>query len=112
MVFIHVHRIRLNGCGIFDMLTFDPGTKPPALLHYQQEDLLQFGQLVVSLAVGSLAAIHNLSKSLELIGGHFSLDLKNVILYLLSKPSSFKSVDDVITMIGPRILHEINNAHL
>ncbi|KAJ3170528.1 PAB-dependent poly(A)-specific ribonuclease subunit 3 [Geranomyces variabilis] len=102
------NRIRLNCCGIFDMLSFDSGK---SISQYQQEDLLHFGQLIVALACGSLHAIHNLPKSIDHIVRHNSIDLKNVILYLLSKPSSYKSVDDVVTMIGPRILHEINSAH-
>ncbi|KNC98622.1 hypothetical protein, variant 1 [Spizellomyces punctatus DAOM BR117] len=102
------NRIRLNCCGIFDMLTYDAGKNIPS---HQQEDLLHFGQLIVALACGSLAAVHNLPKSIEYIVRHYSVDMKNVILYLLSKPSSYKSIDDVVTMIGPRILHEINSAH-
>ncbi|KAJ3013776.1 PAB-dependent poly(A)-specific ribonuclease subunit 3 [Thoreauomyces humboldtii] len=123
------NRIRLNCCGIFDMLAYDGGKNVP---HHQvsivyegsvdlsltvlafglkQEDLLHFGQLIVALACGSLAAVHNLPKSIEYIVRHYSMDMKNVILYLLSKPSNYKSIDDVVTMIGPRILHEINSAH-
>ncbi|KAJ3092231.1 PAB-dependent poly(A)-specific ribonuclease subunit 3 [Quaeritorhiza haematococci] len=102
------NRIRLNCCGIFDMLTYDGGKTIP---HYQQDDLLHFGQLIVALACGSLASVHNLPKSIEYISRQYSADLKNVVLYLLSKPSNYKTIDDVITMIGPRILHEINSAH-
>ncbi|KAI9000236.1 kinase-like domain-containing protein [Gaertneriomyces semiglobifer] len=102
------NRIRLNCCGISDMLTFDAGKNIP---QHQQEDLLHFGQLIVALACGSLAAVHNLPKSIEFIVRHNSMDMKNVILYLLSKPNAYKCIDDVVTMIGPRILHEINSAH-
>ncbi|RKO90190.1 hypothetical protein BDK51DRAFT_28582, partial [Blyttiomyces helicus] len=100
--------IRLGSCGIFDMLTYDGGKN---VSHYQQDDLLHFGQLVVALACGSLGAVHNLPKSVDYIVRHYSVDMKNIILYLLSKPSSYKTIDDVIFMIGPRILHEINSAH-
>ncbi|KAJ3300231.1 PAB-dependent poly(A)-specific ribonuclease subunit 3 [Borealophlyctis nickersoniae] len=102
------NRIRLNCCGIFDMITYDGGKNTA---HFQQEDLLHFGQLIVALACGSLGAVHNLPKSIDYIVRHYSVDLKNVMLYLLTKPSHYKTIDDVITMIGPRILHEINSAH-
>ncbi|KAI8914902.1 hypothetical protein DFJ77DRAFT_463882 [Powellomyces hirtus] len=120
------NRIRLNCCGIFDMLSYthqpspnnthNPSKTPTptsssTTAHHQQEDLLHFGQLIVALACGSLSAVHNLPKSIDHIIRHNSIDLKNVILYLLSKPSSYKTIDDVVTMIGPRILHEINSAH-
>ncbi|KAJ3127746.1 PAB-dependent poly(A)-specific ribonuclease subunit 3 [Nowakowskiella sp. JEL0407] len=103
------NRIRLNCCGIFDMINYDGGKN---ILHYQQEDLLHFGQLILALSCGSLTAVHNITKSLEYVSRQYTSDLKNVLLYLLSKPSQHKSIDDVIAMIGPRILQEINNAHI
>ncbi|CAG8536238.1 2113_t:CDS:10 [Paraglomus brasilianum] len=102
------NRIRLNCCGIMDLLTYDGGKNLP---HYQQEDLLSFGQLLVSLACHPHASNHNLQKSIDFISRQYSPDLKNVILYLLSNPSPVKSIDDVVAMIGPRLLHEINSAH-
>ncbi|KAJ1565039.1 PAB-dependent poly(A)-specific ribonuclease subunit 3, partial [Nowakowskiella sp. JEL0078] len=102
------NRIRINCVGIFDLITFDGGKN--VSLH-QQEDLLRFGQLILVLACGSLNAVHNLQKSVDHVGRQYSSDFKNVLLYLLSKPSPLKTIDDVIAMIGPRILHEINNSH-
>ncbi|KAJ3197498.1 PAB-dependent poly(A)-specific ribonuclease subunit 3 [Irineochytrium annulatum] len=105
------NRIRLNCCGIFDMLTYDGNSNPAILQQFQHDDLLHFGQLVMALACGSLVALHNISKSIDFISRHYSLDLKNIMIYLLSKPHMHKSINDVITMIGPRILHEINSAN-
>ncbi|KAF0440403.1 pab-dependent polya-specific ribonuclease subunit pan3 [Gigaspora margarita] len=102
------NRIRVNCCGIMDMLAFDGGKN---IHYYQQEDLLHFGHLIISLACNSLTSIHNLPKSIELISRQYSHDLKNVILYLISKPTPDKTIDDVVTMIAPKILHEINSAH-
>ncbi|KXS11673.1 hypothetical protein M427DRAFT_102239, partial [Gonapodya prolifera JEL478] len=102
------NRFRLNCCGLLDMLMFDVGK---ALPQQQQEDLIRFGQLIACLACLSLTAAQNLPKSIDFLSRNFSTDLKNVTLYLLSKPSPMKNVDDVITMMGPRILHEINSAH-
>ncbi|KAJ3387933.1 PAB-dependent poly(A)-specific ribonuclease subunit 3 [Entophlyctis sp. JEL0112] len=76
-----------------------------------QDDLVNFGRLIVSLACGSLGAVHNLTKSLETISKHYSAELKNVILALLSKRNSFKGIDDVLTMIMPKILQEANSAY-
>ncbi|KAI9325132.1 hypothetical protein BDR26DRAFT_879981 [Obelidium mucronatum] len=102
------NRVRLNCCGIFDMINFDGGKNT---LQFQQDDLVNFGRLIVSLACGSLAAVHNLPKSLEYISRQYSIDLKNVILLLLSKRSNYKSIDEVLTMIMPRILQEANSAN-
>ncbi|CAG8488906.1 7888_t:CDS:10 [Diversispora eburnea] len=100
-------RIRVNCCGILDMINYDGGKNIP---HYQQDDLLNFGKLIISLACNSLSSVHN-PKSIDFISRHYSPDFKNVTLYLLSKPSPTKSIDDVVTMIGTRILHEINGVH-
>jgi PAB-dependent poly(A)-specific ribonuclease subunit 3 len=102
------NRIRLNCCGVLDMLQFDGGQN---LVRHQQEDLLAFGKLMVSLACNSLTAIHNLPKSFEYISRHYSSDLKNVVLYLLSKPLPTKTIDEVVSLIGPRLISEINSAH-
>jgi len=93
---------------MFDLLKYDGGKN---YLHYQQEDLLHFGQLIVSLACGSNVAIQNLSSSIDYISRHHSLDLKSVILYLLSKPSPMKNIDDILSMAGSRVLQELDNTN-
>lgn len=116
------NRIRINACGIFDILTFD-GTnrnKNYQVNHklktkinitfksLQQDDLLSLGHLIIALATGTLTSVHFIAQSIDYISKNFSTDLKNSVLYLMSKPSQFKSIDDVITMIGPRLLQELN----
>ncbi|KAJ3227060.1 PAB-dependent poly(A)-specific ribonuclease subunit 3 [Clydaea vesicula] len=101
------NRFRLNCLGILDMITFDNNVVKN-LPHYQQQDLLQFGQLITVLGCGSIQAVANPQKAFEILSRLYSGDCKKVCLYLLSKPSSFKTIDDVITMLGPRILQEIN----
>ncbi|ORX88988.1 hypothetical protein K493DRAFT_331279 [Basidiobolus meristosporus CBS 931.73] len=102
------NRIRLNCCGIYDMLSY-ASTRNTA--HYQQEDLLQFGQLLTCLACNSSSALANLPKSIDFIARHYSPDVKNLILYLLSKPSTTKNIDDIIGMLGPKMLLELNRTH-
>ncbi|KAJ3220008.1 PAB-dependent poly(A)-specific ribonuclease subunit 3 [Dinochytrium kinnereticum] len=99
------NRIRLNCCAIFDIINYDGGK---SLQMFQHDDLIHFGQLLVALACGSLSAVANISKSIEHVSATCSQDLKNVVLFLLSKPSNMKTIDDVLLMIGPRILAEIN----
>jgi len=45
---------------------------------------------------------------LDHISRHYSPDVKNLVLFLISKPGPAKSVDEVIRMIGPRILNELD----
>ncbi|KAF9355198.1 PAB-dependent poly(A)-specific ribonuclease subunit 3 [Mortierella sp. NVP85] len=100
------NRIRLNCCGIMDMLTFDSS---PNVAHLQQDDILNLGQLMLTLACKSLTATHNIPKSIDYIAQHYSQDLKNIILFLMSQPVPMKTVDQVITMLGARVLQEVND---
>jgi PAB-dependent poly(A)-specific ribonuclease subunit 3 len=56
--------------------------------------------------------MQQLTHSFDLISRYYSSDLKNAILYLFSKPSTTKSIDDFVTMIAPFILQEINSTQL
>ena len=103
------NRIRLNACGVLDIVQYGSNQN---VANQQQEDLIMFGQLIVALATGSLSSIHHLQKSVEYISKTQSPELKNVVMYLLSKPSHFKNIDDVIVMLGPQILNDINSAHV
>jgi PAB-dependent poly(A)-specific ribonuclease subunit 3 len=47
---------------------------------------------------------------LEHIARHYSPDVKNLVMFLISKPGPLKSIDDVIRMLGPRILNELDAA--
>lgn len=126
------NRIRFGSCGILDLLSYDGGKNvqqfqvgriPPSksifehlfLLRFmssvQQEDLINFGQLVIALACGTLAAIHNLPQSIDFIFRTGSADLRRLIQYLLSKPSPTKSIDDVVAIIGPRLLNDMNSSY-
>lgn len=65
----------------------------------QQEDLVLFGKLVLALCCNNVAAFNNLPKSLDNLSRHYSQDLKNVVLFLLTKPGLHK-VSVVVTGMG------------
>lgn len=77
-------RIRLSGAAVPDVVTFDGQAANPLgiIPHYQQEDLLALGKLVLALACRSLLAVHrdNMQASLELVSRTYSNDLRNLIL--------------------------------
>lgn len=50
--------------------------------------------------------MHNLQSSLDAIQNAYSPDVKLIILYLLGKPGPGKCVDDILVMLGPRLLNE------
>lgn len=99
----------MNGASILDVLQYDGGLN---VARHQQEDLLAFGKLIIALACNSVESFQDLSQSFDYITRHYSPDLKNLILYLLGKPLPTKNIDEVIVMIGPHILHEINCSQL
>lgn len=100
------NRLRLNCCSIFDVLTFDHANAN--VLFQQQDDLLNFGKLLVALCCGTTAAVHNLPASLEIVIQSYSPDVKLVIMYLLGKPGPGKCIDDILVMLGPRLLNEFD----
>ncbi|TNY17300.1 hypothetical protein DMC30DRAFT_406244 [Rhodotorula diobovata] len=101
------NRVRLGGAGVLDCLTWDGGQSIPA---HQQDDLLSFGKLIIALACGSTSAVHNLPKSVDHISRMYSPDLKNVVLYLLSKPGPRKTIEEVLVLMGPRVVDELNSS--
>jgi PAB-dependent poly(A)-specific ribonuclease subunit 3 len=68
------------------------------------------GQLLVALACGSQMAILDLPRALEHIQKAYPSDFKELVLYLLSKPTPLKSIDQVIVNIAPRFVNELDSA--
>ncbi|XP_060556604.1 PAN2-PAN3 deadenylation complex subunit pan3-like isoform X2 [Ruditapes philippinarum] len=108
-------RLRLNCCGIFDVLTFDNNqSNPMALTPHYQEDLISLGKVVLALACNSVMAIQrdNLQTSMELVARNYSADLKNLILYLLGNQNRPRSINDIMPMIGARFYTQLDSAQL
>ncbi|XP_061165359.1 PAN2-PAN3 deadenylation complex subunit pan3-like isoform X1 [Saccostrea echinata] len=108
-------RIRLNCVGILDVLTFDSQGNPlVAIQHYQQEDLMYLGKVVLALACNTVMAIKrdNFQNSMELIARNYSADLKNFFLYLLTNQSRPRSINDIMPMIGARFYTQLDSAQL
>ncbi|KAJ9107878.1 hypothetical protein QFC19_002621 [Naganishia cerealis] len=78
------------------------------IAYHQQDDLLNFGKLLISLCCGSTAAVHALPPALDHIEANYSPDFKLIIMYLIGKPGPTKNIDDILVMMGPRILNEFD----
>ncbi|KAB7496513.1 PAB-dependent poly(A)-specific ribonuclease subunit PAN3 [Armadillidium nasatum] len=106
-------RIRINCCGILDVLNFDPNAvNPLAGVHtYQQEDLVNLGKLIVSLSCGSNLALQreNISTAIDLINRHYSRDLATLVVCLLTS-QRVKSINDVMPIIGARFYTALESA--
>ncbi|KZT37126.1 hypothetical protein SISSUDRAFT_1048869 [Sistotremastrum suecicum HHB10207 ss-3] len=101
------NRIRISSCGVWDVLSFEP-RRDLHLLQLQQEDLLMFGRLMLSLCCQNLAAYNNFHKSMETMQRSYSSDLNNVILFLVS-PGPPKEIGNLFNMIGSRLLTEMDS---
>lgn len=74
--------------------------------------MIHFGQLLLYLACGSQKAIHDLPRAIDHIHKAYSPELKDIILYLISKPSQMKAIDHVVMAIAPRMLDDLNAAFM
>jgi PAB-dependent poly(A)-specific ribonuclease subunit 3 len=118
----HKSRLRLSGLGIFDVIDFENGLAQVA--QYQQEDLIEFGRLVLALACNSLIAIQkeHINTSVEIIARNYSSDLRTLISHFMTPPSSssnntnnnnrVKSINDAMPIIGTRFYTILDNAYI
>ncbi|XP_068206142.1 PAN2-PAN3 deadenylation complex subunit pan3 isoform X1 [Palaemon carinicauda] len=103
-------RIRVNCCGIIDVLNFDPNVANPLanMPQYQQEDLVSLGRLMLALACNSILAVQrdNIQSALELVNRSYSRDLSMLVVCLLTA-QRIKSINDVMPMIGARFYNAL-----
>ena len=95
------NRLRINACGVFDAAHFDPSK----IAIQQLDDLVSLGKLIMCLACRSAAAAQNVQRSLDSISNAYSGDLKNLVIFLLSKGGGgyAPTIEDVISRISMRI---------
>ncbi|TCD59959.1 PAB-dependent poly(A)-specific ribonuclease subunit 3 [Steccherinum ochraceum] len=101
------NRIRIGSCGIVDVLMHDTRQDVPRL---QQEDFNMFGRLVFSLCCTSLGVMNDLQKAVANLGKGYSADIKNVALFLISKPGPHKTIGQLFDLIGSRLLTEFDES--
>ncbi|XP_065582617.1 PAN2-PAN3 deadenylation complex subunit pan3-like [Artemia franciscana] len=109
-------RLRLNCCGILDVLTFDPTSPTPSgnMLQHQQDDLTALGKLILAVSCCSLLAQQrdNLQVALDILSRNYSNDLKNLIVYLLTNTQRARSINDIMPMIGARFYSQLEATEL
>ncbi|KAH9893951.1 kinase-like domain-containing protein [Cubamyces lactineus] len=101
------NRVRLGSCGIVDVLMHD---MPAEISFLQQDDLTMLGGLIIQLCSGTMSAMNHLQKAVEALGRNYSSDLKSVVLFLISKPGTHKTVGQLFDMIGSRLLTELDES--
>lgn len=111
-------RIRLNACGLYDIVNHDKTVQEQNNLkayyqQLQQEDLVSFGRLCLALATSSLSNSRNeqWETALDLVTRSYSNDLKTLIVTLLSANQKPRTINDVMPMIGARFYVQLNNSY-
>jgi PAB-dependent poly(A)-specific ribonuclease subunit 3 len=103
------NRIRLNACAILDVVHFD-AQRPLADL--QQEDIILFGRLILSVATNNLSPNINLTTALEALSRTYTIELRETITWLLTKaqPPETKSINDFILGISTHIMSAFDSS--
>ncbi|KAF2104553.1 PAB-dependent poly(A)-specific ribonuclease subunit pan3 [Rhizodiscina lignyota] len=116
-------RIRLNSCGILDVVQYEAQRSVSEL---QQEDLIQLGRLVLALASHNINPLQNPQKSFDTLTRFYSPRLKDCVNWLLSpapppstplSPTSpttpnqqtLKSIDIFISEIAAQVTAVLDN---
>jgi PAB-dependent poly(A)-specific ribonuclease subunit 3 len=95
------NRIRLSACSILDVVQFESNTK--SVLELQQEDLVKFGKLILSLATGTLPAhLNNIPAALDSLVTKYSANLKDAVAWLIAPPNpgESKTIENFISGIA------------
>ena len=105
-------RIRLNGCGVLDVVKFSPQTGlQKSFTLEQQEDLVQLGRLVVSIAAGNINAYASPYKALETLSRSYTERFHECIQWLLAPPQQqHKDIDVLLSEISSHVVSVMDNS--
>ena len=95
------NRIRLSACSILDVVQFESNTK--SVQELQQEDLVKFGKLILSLTTTTPPAhLNNIPVALESLAAKYSANLRDAVAWLIAPPNQGepKSIENFISGIA------------
>jgi PAB-dependent poly(A)-specific ribonuclease subunit 3 len=82
------------------------------LVHADQkhDDLVSLGKLIMTLCCEWFVPGQHPAAPLDHISRHYSPDVKNLVMYLCGKPPGpqGKNIDEVVSILGLRILNEFD----
>jgi len=100
-------RIRLNGCGILDVVQFDNSVVPVA--QQQRQDLVNFALVILSVGSGYVEAGANFARSMDLFKRFYKPELQNAVVWLYSAmQNQEKTIDQFVTMIADQTIKAFN----
>ncbi|PLB48344.1 PAB-dependent poly(A)-specific ribonuclease subunit pan3 [Aspergillus steynii IBT 23096] len=103
------NRLRLNACAILDVVQYD---SQRTVADLQRQDLVGFGQLILTLGANSPAVMHNPTKSMEHFTRAYSPQLKNSLFWLLNghQKDQERTIDMFITGISSQLMSTFDSA--
>eukprot|EP00039_Didymoeca_costata_P007684 m.102711 g.102711 ORF g.102711 m.102711 type:complete len:507 (+) comp13781_c0_seq1:196-1716(+) len=105
--------IRIGSVCVLDVLQYSEQQQTHAVIsHYQQEDLVALGKLILVLACSNLRAVtrENLPQSFQYVSKHYTEHVYTILRYLLgANPHGPKNLNDLMPMIGARFYTELES---
>ncbi|PNS17397.1 hypothetical protein CAC42_7080 [Sphaceloma murrayae] len=109
------NRIRLNSCGILDIIQFEQQRPVHEL---QNEDLHQLGRLILSVATRTPPLPHGPSKGIDQIARLYGDKMRDTLTWLLtpssnpiaSELSEDRTIDTLLAMIAPQMVLTLDAA--
>ena len=104
------NRIRLNGCGVLDVVQFDANSHAP-LAQAQRQDLVNFALVVLAVGSGTPDVGQNFARSMDTFKRYFKPELQNALVWLYSAMQNpEKTIDAFITLISNQMITAFNGA--
>jgi PAB-dependent poly(A)-specific ribonuclease subunit 3 len=107
------NRIRLGACAVLDVVQFEAQR---ILQDLQQEDLLHFGKLILSIATNTVlpphASAHSMKGAMTHLERLYTSELRDIILWLLTpaQPTVIKTIDELLRGIAGHIVTSYDSA--
>ncbi|KAE8342072.1 PAB-dependent poly(A)-specific ribonuclease subunit pan3 [Aspergillus arachidicola] len=103
------NRIRLNACAIMDVVQYDTQR---SIAELQRQDLVNFGQIIVTLGANTPSVMHNPTKAMEHFTRAYSPQLKNSVFWLLNglQKDQDRNIDIFITGISSQLMSTFDSA--
>ncbi|KAL1963556.1 hypothetical protein VTN77DRAFT_8001 [Rasamsonia byssochlamydoides] len=103
------NRIRLNACAIMDVVQHDTQRSVTDLQH---QDLVNFGQLILTLGANSPNVMNNPTKAMEHFQRAYSPQLKNSVFWLLNgmQKDQERTIDIFISGISSQLISTFDSS--
>lgn len=103
------NRLRINACAVLDVVQFDTQRTLPDL---QRQDLVNFGQMILTLGANSPTTMHNPAKAMDHFTRAYTPQIKNSVVWLLSslQQEPARDIDTFILGISSQLMSTFDSA--